>query len=304
MEATVIAGGPLEDQLNFYRHKMTQHESERVEWQEQADAARADIEKVHRLEQEVHDTKKQIAELQKALSDSHLSIYDEKSYLFQLQRDQQLLKTQERNDAQKKAELESITNALDEEDLEDPRQGKYVNFKDCRPRVQAKRTAKKLAKADANLKPPPTQKQVLTNTLIKEKLQESNSQVAVAKPAAAKGSARSKLSSQASSRSKGGGVIKTIVLPHEDINRLGTEAQELGERMARQSALFEDTVAGYQKDRSVRMQEFDLKAQDFENTIRELEGRLEAQKKLNYEVSSDYFNYKHAVQLAKGKLED
>jgi len=75
--------------------------------------------------------------------------------------------------------------------------------------------------------------------------------------------------SNASSRA--GGVVKTIVLPHEDINRLGSEAQELSQVLTSQKLLFDDTVAGYQKDRSVRTQEFDLKAQDFENTIAELE---------------------------------
>lgn len=56
-----------------------------------------------------------------------------------------------------------------------------------------------------------------------------------------------------------GGVVKTIILPHEDINRLGTEAQALIQFMNEQKALFDDTVAGYQKHRSVRTQEFDLK---------------------------------------------
>mgnify|MGYP007082947757 CR=1 FL=1 len=66
----------------------------------------------------------------------------------------------------------------------------------------------------------------------------------------AKTSARSGLSS--ASTAKTGGVVKTIVLPHEDINRLGSEAQELMQVLQGQKALFEDTVAGYQKDRSVR----------------------------------------------------
>ena len=82
-------------------------------------------------------------------------------------------------------------------------------------------------------------------------------------------SARSGFTS--SSTNKTGGVVKTIVLPHEDINRLSSEAQELMQVMQAQKALFDDTVSGYQKDRSVRTQEFDLKAQDFENTIAELE---------------------------------
>ena len=70
----------MDQALNFYRYKMTQHEQERIEWQEQAEVARHNIEKVHDMENEVVKTKQQIAELQKALSDSHLSIYDEKSY--------------------------------------------------------------------------------------------------------------------------------------------------------------------------------------------------------------------------------
>lgn len=49
-----------------------------------------------------------------------------------------------------------------------------------------------------------------------------------------------------------------------------------------QKALFEDTVAGYQKDRSVRTQEFDLKSQDFDNTIIDLQKRLADRKAANY----------------------
>ena len=60
-------------------------------------------------------------------------------------------------------------------------------------------------------------------------------------------------------QTQNGGVVKTIILPHEDINRLGTEAQSLLQFMSEQKTLFDDTVAAYQKDRSVRNQEFDLK---------------------------------------------
>ena len=115
-------------------------------------------------------------------------------------------------------------------------------------------------------------------------------------------SARSGFSS--SSTQKPGGVVKTIVLPHEDINRLGTEAQELMQMLQGQKQLFEDTVQGYQKDRSVRTQEFDLKAQDFETTIAELEARLANQTALNYQISNDYFNYRHSIGNVKQKLDD
>jgi hypothetical protein len=52
MIGDAIVGGPLEAQLNFYRHKATQHEEERIEWQEQADIVRQQIDRVHDVETE------------------------------------------------------------------------------------------------------------------------------------------------------------------------------------------------------------------------------------------------------------
>jgi hypothetical protein len=63
-------------------------------------------------------------------------------------------------------------------------------------------------------------------------------------------------------------------------------------------------VSAYQKDRSVRKQEFDLKERDFNERYSELQARLADRKALNYQISSDYFNYKHVIDGAKLSLED
>ena len=47
MVDAAIGGGPLEQQLNFYRHKVSQNEVERVEWQEASEQMRHNIERVH-----------------------------------------------------------------------------------------------------------------------------------------------------------------------------------------------------------------------------------------------------------------
>ena len=101
-----------------------------------------------------------------------------------------------------------------------------------------------------------------------------------------------------------GGVVKTIVLPHEDLNRLGTDGQLLMQVLEQQKALFQDTVAGYQKDRSVRTQEFDLKQRDHEDKMNQLQFRLQKDKELNAQIAGDYFNYKHQIVEAKQRLED
>ena len=73
---------------------------------------RLNIEKVHAKEQEVVQIKEQIAEMQKALSDSHLAIYDEKNYYMQLMREHNLLTAQEGNDKRKMNELTNMATEI------------------------------------------------------------------------------------------------------------------------------------------------------------------------------------------------
>ena len=50
---TTASTQAMDQQLNFYRYKMSQHEQERVEWQEQAEMSRHNIERVHDMENSV-----------------------------------------------------------------------------------------------------------------------------------------------------------------------------------------------------------------------------------------------------------
>jgi len=97
-----------------------------MEQQEQADHMRQQIERIHGSENISDQIREQIAELQKALSDSHLSIYDEKSHLMQLNREHQLLQQQDAADKRKLKELQSMAT-----DFENG--GDKTNFKDVRP---------------------------------------------------------------------------------------------------------------------------------------------------------------------------
>ena len=170
--------------------------------------------------------------------------------------------------------------------------GQFVNYKDCRPSTREKIAAKK------QLNPQPTSQTVLTNALIAEKLSGSNSATARESEEAKKSTQSKKLTSARSGCSSNignssrtvpassrttlsapkGGVIKTVVLPHEDFNKLGVEGQQLATFLKQQEQLFTDTVNAYQKDRAVRMQEFDLKERDFKERYAELQARLDDRK--------------------------
>lgn len=52
---------------------------------------RLQMEKVHNVENEVLNKKNELTELQKALSDSHLAVYDERMQYMKLKREYELL---------------------------------------------------------------------------------------------------------------------------------------------------------------------------------------------------------------------
>lgn len=74
--------------------------------------------------------------------------------------------------------------------------------------------------------------------------------------------------------------------------------------LQRQEALFNDTVQGYQKDRIVRQQEFDMKDRDFDEQIAVLENRLSEKKHLNHKLTTEYFQYRNATVEDAKRLED
>ena len=81
---------------------------------------------LHGVQDDTHQKKIQISELQKALSESHLAVYDEKRMLLALQRENEVLIKQEVEDRRKIEELLSLT-----EEVKAP-SGK-TSFKDIRP---------------------------------------------------------------------------------------------------------------------------------------------------------------------------
>ena len=93
-------------------------------------------------------------------------------------------------------------------------------------------------------------------------------------------------------------------MPNEEINRLGIEAEELRHMFAAQRQLFEEAINGYQKDRIIRDQEFKLKEQDFKEKLEGFRQRLEQRQAVNYQLSKDYFAYKHVIGKTKQVMQD
>ena len=63
-------------------------------------------------------------------------------------------------------------------------------------------------------------------------------------------------------------------------------------------------LVGYTKDRVIRDQEFKLKESDFQEKIQAYTKRLEAVQQVNYQLSKDYFSYKHVIGKTKQTHQD
>lgn len=102
----------------------------------------------------------------------------------------------------------------------------------------------------------------------------------------------------------GSGIIKTVILPNEEINRLAVEAEELKQYLSAQQQVFEESVSAFEKDRLIREQEFKMKEQEFTDTLGSIRGRLEQRQRINYGLAKDYFDYKHLVGKTRQRLQD
>ena len=87
------------------------------------------VDEMHLTENQILQRKSEISEIQKALSDSHLAIYDEKNTVNGLKLQYEGLLKSEKADVRRIAELQSLN---DEVKHQSTTIGGTVTFKDCR----------------------------------------------------------------------------------------------------------------------------------------------------------------------------
>lgn len=179
----------LESILDYYREKADQLEGERDEWLQQLSVVKQHVERVQGDEVIVGEKKEKIVELQKALSETHISIFDDKRHLMDLQKENGVLEKQHNEDCRKIEELLALTEDVNKLDSK-------IHFKDCRHESE---------EVDGSVAISQSQKQRMQQ---KKNYIEKFEKI---KKAAKK---------------KHAGVIKTVFLPHEDVNRLRQEIEK------------------------------------------------------------------------------
>ncbi len=124
MEEAKSKGEPLTTILEYYRSRVDEIQKERDEWFERLETLRISQESFHKQEWELKRRAEEIAELQKALSDSHVALFEERELALRLRREVEELQAKAVDDRRKIMELLALTGSVEQD---------ITFFKDCRP---------------------------------------------------------------------------------------------------------------------------------------------------------------------------
>ena len=119
-----LSGEGLTSILSYYRERVDAIQRERESWFERLETLRISQEDYHKQEWELKKRNEEIAELQKALSDSHVALFEERDLVLRLKREVEELQGRAAEDRRKIMELLALNGSVEQD---------ITYFKDCRP---------------------------------------------------------------------------------------------------------------------------------------------------------------------------
>ena len=198
----------LESILKYYRERVDNIQNEREDWYGMIENVKISQEEKHSLEWELHKRKTELAEIQKALSDSHLALFDEREQVLKLRRRNDELKLQEKEDRRRIMELLALTGSVEQD---------ITYFKDSQPNMV------KRFPQGVNTAALPKENISLRGNVSKSKTGIMGTS-SMSKSMMSGTGFKSKVGTV---RDKPKNILRTIYLPNEQINTLQIEVEQL-----------------------------------------------------------------------------
>ena len=253
---------PSAELIKFYRERVADFERERDELIGRLDGVGIRRAELHQAEWELKKRTDEAAELQKALSDAHAYLFEERERLLKVQAENDELKLQEVEDRRRIQHLLQLMNPAEPE----------VAFSRESPPGEPAATAsyaKNTANADIRARltvPKPTPK-------------ESKAETASPDPAPAKNTA---------------GAARTVFLPAQNVETLKLEVASLKGQLRDQRKFSEERVAALLEDRRIRDADEVMQKEQYEKKASELRNRLARTEDLLQKATKDFILAKTA----------
>ncbi|CAL8296578.1 unnamed protein product [Boreogadus saida] len=245
---------PSRELLEFYRQKVNQFDGEQETLLQTLEKYRSISEDQHKLQWEVRQREGEVAELQKALSDMQVYLFQERDQSLRLYAENDRLKIRELEDRKKIQHLLALVG---------PDVGEITYFHREPPHKVTVPQKKPVGRSDEHLNLRPAQK----------------------RPAAAKEGSRK-------TRSSDGGNGENLEQYRSDNQTLLLQVEALQAQMEEQARLAKEQVESLLEDRRIQVDEGQVQRRRDEQRIADLTDKLQRNQNLLYESTRDFLQLK------------
>jgi coiled-coil domain-containing protein 77 len=298
------------DLLSYYRTRIELFESERQDFIKRIDELSGNAKERHKLKWALSQRDNQIADLQAALSDAHVFLYQERDRLLSLASENDELKLKQVEDKKRLHHLIALCQPVSQE---------VTYMRDVRPEAVHRNFAvnrdniienqKNLSEQEEkegeirrqNLGEKKKNKQTKTNNYN----QSSDHSNEVTGNQSRRQAFGSRVTGQAPPHIPSNQrVVRTIFMPNESIEVLNQMIQQLRNQSAEQKALFDQRTRALEEDRTIREAEHKEALSKAHATIQDYKSDIEELNRRNEQTTKDYLALRHEAQASERKLRE
>ncbi|GBG27683.1 Coiled-coil domain-containing protein 77 [Hondaea fermentalgiana] len=273
--------------LAFYRTRLDEVEKEREELLRRVGASEVPHAELHRVKWELKVRQEEVEQLQNALSDANVQLFEEREEALKLLAENDELKLQQSEDRRRIQHLLALTEPVSQE---------VTFFKDCRPYLMTRN---------------------LSGTSRSSATERGATAAAAAAAAAGNGSSsaasrvhdiqgggkdtggvqvvpNAKLMARGSKDAAGSKVLRTIYLPNEQTETLTKRVDALEKQLEQQQRVSRDRIAALERDRVDREAQHKRTKDGLTKQIEALEQRLLYSEQATRAATKDYLELRHS----------
>jgi hypothetical protein len=313
--------------VDYYRMRVEAFERERVEWLERLEGLRMTQEESHKMEWELRRRNDEVAELQNALSESHIALNQERKEILHLSEELEFSKIRTKEDRRRLVQLLQLAEPIEQtiKLYYDRRPEKLEKFSNMGPAMnydsesialnkslgvsvgQKSLMGSQIGSRDGKLKRTTslntmkinknnTCKSCTTSSTIKSKKCKCiiNNNINLISP---------KLEFRIPTSDEKQQIVRTVLLPNEETDSHVNEENEfLKKKLNEMKISYENQILRMEEDRRLREEEIRLREMNYREKIDELTKKNQKLDRINYELTKDHMQLKYESSTNEKKI--
>eukprot|EP00941_MAST-03F_sp_MAST-3F-sp1_P001565 g1565.t1 len=274
--------------LKFYRKRIMSFEEEREDLNRRLNEMEISTRELHKVEWDLRIRREEVAELQRALSDSHVYLHDERQLVLKMQAEMDRLKVQQLEDRQRIQQLLALSSG----GRKAGSKSEVTYFENCA--VSSSNTNNEASNSLKYSNGSSTTRSIASKSKLLNSMPTSRDYVLAATregKGAEKGKGRGKLSREPKPRGKG------FNRPNEELDALRAHVASLQKQLKDERAEYAETVAALKEDRRVLMEEERVRVKQEQDASAEQQKRREEADMKVIAITKDYLTLRHNAQV-------